>query len=145
MELPKILHPSACLQAYSQISQLWISFLHLPRSSTEKPRLDPARDFAGQFLVVEMGNGVSLDYADWSESDITPQHLAFLVSEDDFDAAYGRIQARGIDHWADPSKRTPGEINHHDGGRGVYWDDPDGHLLEIITRPYGAETESSGG
>ncbi len=107
--------------------------------------LDPARDFAGQFLVVEMGNGVSLDYADWSESDITPQHLAFLVSEDDFDAAYGRILARGIDHWADPSKRTPGEINHHDGGRGVYWDDPDGHLLEIITRPYGAETESSGG
>jgi catechol 2,3-dioxygenase-like lactoylglutathione lyase family enzyme len=50
-----------------------------------------------------------------------------------------------IDHWADPSKRTLGEINHHDGGKGVYWNDPDGHLLEIITKPYRAETEASGG
>ena len=73
------------------------------------------------------------------------QHLAFLVSDDEFDAIYGRIVAQGIVHWAAPSKRTPNEINHHDGGRGVYWDDPDGHLLEIITRPYGAETEASGG
>lgn len=107
--------------------------------------LEPARDFAGQFLIVDMGNGVSLDYADWGGGEITEQHLAFLVSEEEFDAAYGRIQSLGIEHWADPSKRTPGEINRHDGGRGVYWDDPDGHLLEIITRPYGSETESSGG
>lgn len=107
--------------------------------------LDPPREFAGHFLVVDMGNGVSLDYADGGGGEVTPQHLAFLVSEDEFDAAYGRIRAKGIDHWADPSRRTPGEINHHDGGRGVYWNDPDGHLLEIITRPYGAETEASGG
>lgn len=107
--------------------------------------LEPPRDFAGQFLVVTMGNGASLDYADWRGGGITPQHLAFLVSEPEFDAAYGRIKAAGIEHWADPAKRTAGEINHHDGGRGVYWDDPDGHLLEIITRPYGAETEASGG
>jgi len=107
--------------------------------------LEPPRDFAGQFLVVDMGNGASLDYADWRGGEPTPQHLAFLVSENEFDDAYGRIVAKRIEHWADPSKRTPGEINHHDGGRGVYWDDPDGHLLEIITRPYGAETESSGG
>jgi catechol 2,3-dioxygenase-like lactoylglutathione lyase family enzyme len=106
--------------------------------------LDPPRDFAGLFLVVDLGNGVSLDYANWREGEITPQHLAFLVSEDEFDAAYGRIQANGIDHWADPSRRIPGEINHHDGGRGVYWYDPDGHDLEIITRPYGAETEAIG-
>lgn len=106
--------------------------------------LDAPNEFAGQFLVVDMGNDVSLDYADW-RGDITPQHLAFLVSDEEFDAAYGRIRAREIDHWADPSKRTPGKINHHDGGRGVYWNDPDGHLLEIITQPYGAETESSGG
>ena len=107
--------------------------------------LEPPRDFAGQFLVVDMGNSVSLDYANWSDGEITPQHLAFLVTEDEFDSAYGRITANGIDHWADPSLRTPGEINHNDGGRGVYWKDPDGHLLEIITRPYGAETEASGG
>lgn len=107
--------------------------------------LSPPRDFAGQFLVVEMGNGVSLDYADWRGEELTSQHIAFLVSETEFDAAYGRIVAGGIDHWADPSKRTPGEINHHDGGRGVYWSDPDGHLLEIITRPYGTETEAAGG
>ncbi len=107
--------------------------------------LHPPRDFAGQFLVVDMGNGVSLDYANRGGEPITPQHLAFLVSEAEFDAAYGRLTAGRIAHWADPSKRTPGEINHHDGGRGVYWDDPDGHLLEIITQPYGAETEASGG
>ena len=107
--------------------------------------LAPPRAFAGQFLVVDLGNGVSLDYADWSGGAITPQHLAFLVGEDEFDEIYERLVARGIDHWADPSKRTPGEINRHDGGRGVYWEDLDGHLLEIITRPYGAETEASGG
>lgn len=101
--------------------------------------LGPARPF-GQFLVVDMGNGVSLDYADWSDGAPTPQHLAFLVSEEEFDGAYQRITDGGIDHWADPSKRTPGEINRRDGGRGVYWEDPDGHLLEIITRPYGAES-----
>jgi catechol 2,3-dioxygenase-like lactoylglutathione lyase family enzyme len=107
-------------------------------------RLTPPRDFAGQFLVVDMGNGVSLDYGNWN-GELTPQHLAFLVTEDEFDAAYGRIQAQGIEHWADPSKRTTGEINTHDGGRGVYWSDPDGHLLEIITRPYGPENEASDG
>lgn len=107
--------------------------------------LEPPRDFAGQFLVVDLGNGVSLDYANSSGRTLTPQHLAFLVTEPEFDAIYGRLQERAIDHWADPSKQTPGEINRHDGGRGVYWEDPDGHLLEIITQPYGAETESSGG
>lgn len=107
--------------------------------------LDPPREFAGQFSIVDLGNGVSLDYADWNGAEITPQHLAFLVSEDEFDAAYGRIRAGGIEHWAEPSHRTPGAINHHDGGRGVYWRDPEGHLLELITQPYGAETEASGG
>jgi len=61
------------------------------------------------------------------------------------DAAYSHIQDGGVDHWAEPSRRTAGEINRHDGGRGVYWNDPDGHLLEIITQPYGVETEASGG
>jgi catechol 2,3-dioxygenase-like lactoylglutathione lyase family enzyme len=68
---------------------------------------------------------------------VVPRHYAFLVSEDEFDAIFGRIRAGGLDYWADPFQQQPGEINTHDGGRGVYWHDPDGHVLEIITRPYG--------
>ena len=91
----------------------------------------------GPFLVVEVDNEVSLDFAD-EEGDIVPQHYAFLVSEDEFDEIFGRIQAAGLDYYADPAARLKGEINHHDGGRGVYWADPSGHWLEIITRPYGS-------
>lgn len=91
----------------------------------------------GHFDVVELDNGVSLDFAD-SEGTIAPQHYAFLIGEADFDAVLGRIQARGIAHWADPARRLPGAINHNDGGRGVYFTGPDGHFLEAITRPYGA-------
>jgi catechol 2,3-dioxygenase-like lactoylglutathione lyase family enzyme len=90
----------------------------------------------GPFLVVEVDNEVSLDVVQDSGT-IRPQHYAFLVSEDAFDAIFGRIRERGLAYWADPFHRVPGEINTRDGGRGVYWDDPDGHNLEIITRPYG--------
>ena len=68
---------------------------------------------------------------------IAPQHYAFLFSEDEFDEIFGRIRERRLDYWADP-RRSAGEINHNDGGRGVYFEDPDGHFLEIITRPYGS-------
>jgi catechol 2,3-dioxygenase-like lactoylglutathione lyase family enzyme len=91
----------------------------------------------GPFIVVEMGNGVSLDYHE-IDGDIAGQHYAFLVTEDDFDAIFGRITEAGLEHWADPGCNRPNEINHNDGGRGVYFRDPDGHLLEIITRPYGS-------
>ena len=90
----------------------------------------------GPFMVVETANGVSLDYLD-SDDEIAPQHYAFLVSEDEFDAIFARVKARNLPYWADPGRRRPGEINHNDGGRGVYFPDPDGHFLEIITRPYG--------
>jgi catechol 2,3-dioxygenase-like lactoylglutathione lyase family enzyme len=91
----------------------------------------------GPFLGVVTGNDVTLDYIDAGD-DITPQHYAFLITEEEFDQVYGRIQERGLEHWADPHQRLAGEINHHDGGRGVYFEDPDGHLLEVITRPYGS-------
>jgi catechol 2,3-dioxygenase-like lactoylglutathione lyase family enzyme len=91
----------------------------------------------GPFLVVQTANDVSLDVMADSGS-FQPQHYAFLVTEEEFDAIFGRIQARGLNYWADPGHRRPGEINHNDGGRGVYWSDPDGHNLEIITRPYGS-------
>ncbi|MCG5430719.1 VOC family protein [Mycobacterium sp. MYCO198283] len=91
----------------------------------------------GPFQVVALEHDASLDFAD-SPGDIAPQHYAFLVSEDDFDAIYGRVRERGLEHWADPRGARPGEINRNDGGRGVYFRDPSGHNLEIITRPYGS-------
>ena len=91
----------------------------------------------GPFLVVEVDNEVSLDFAD-DHGPVHPQHYAFLVDESDFDDIFGRIKERGLTYWADPFRRRPGEFNTNDGGRGVYWEDPNGHMLEIITRPYGS-------
>jgi len=91
----------------------------------------------GHFHVVELDNGVSMDFAE-REGDLASQHYAFLIGEADFDAVLARIHDRKLDHWADPGRRRAGEINHHDGGRGVYFADPSGHFLEIITRPYGS-------
>ena len=89
----------------------------------------------GPFAVVTLDNDVSLDFMD--EEHVQQRHYAFLVTEDEFDAIFGRLRARGLQFWADPFEQQPGEINSHDGGRGVYWKDPNGHMLEIITRPYG--------
>ena len=91
----------------------------------------------GPFLVVQVDNDVSLDYAVTEDGEIHPQHYAFLVTEPEFDTIFGRIRERGLTHWADPGRRRAGEINTNDGGRGVYWEDPSGHFLEIITVPYG--------
>lgn len=91
----------------------------------------------GPFVTVETANGVTLDFID-SDEPITSQHYAFLISETEFDEIFGRIQQRGLSFWADPGRRRRGEINTNDGGRGVYFEDPDGHFLEIITRPYGS-------
>jgi catechol 2,3-dioxygenase-like lactoylglutathione lyase family enzyme len=102
---------------------------------TEILGLPPAVQFA-DFLVVELANGVSLDFAEKS-GPVSVQHYAFLIGEDEFDAIYDRIRERGLEHWADPMRRRPGEINRNDGGRGVYFEGPDGHFLEVITRPYG--------
>ena len=95
---------------------------------------DPGR--YGPFLVVQTANGVSLDVAD--RADVVPQHYAFLVTETEFDEIWGRIRERGVEFYADPSRTRPGEINTNDGGRGLYFKEPSGHLLEIITRPYGS-------
>ena len=98
--------------------------------------LSPPVPFA-RFQVVKLGNGVSFDFAK-ADGTIQSQHYAFLISEDEFDATLGRIQARGFDYWADPFGHELRRINHGDGGRGAYLLDPDGHNLEIITRPYGS-------
>ncbi len=97
--------------------------------------LPDAAEF-GPFRVVELSNAVSLDVVA-DTGPIHPQHYAFLVGEQEFDEILGRIQERGLTYWADPFHRQEGRINHHDGGRGVYWSGPDDHNLEIITVPYG--------
>lgn len=104
---------------------------------TEVLGLPPATPF-GHFLVVQLANGVSLDVAESPEDGFSRQHYAFLVSEQEFDEIFGRIRDRGLEYWADPTRRQPGEINRHDGGRGCYFLSPNGHVLEIITRRYGS-------
>lgn len=97
----------------------------------------PAPVRFGPFYGVELDNRVTLDFIQ-ADDDLIIEHYAFLVSEQEFDEIFARIQARELPYWADPGHRQLGSINHHDGGRGVYWNDPNGHYLEIITRPYGS-------
>jgi len=103
----------------------------------------PAPAMMGPFAAVQIGD-TSLDYMDVREyrgtedAEIASQHYAFLVTEEEFDAIFGRIRARRLAYWADPYRRERDRINQWDGGRGVYFEDSNGHLLEIITRPYGS-------
>src|SRR5262249_2707524 len=69
---------------------------------------------------------------------INPLHYAFLVTETEFDQIFDRIRRRDLPYWSDPFRHDAGHINEWDDGRGVYFDDPNGHLLEILTRPYGS-------
>jgi catechol 2,3-dioxygenase-like lactoylglutathione lyase family enzyme len=103
---------------------------------TELFGLPKAKPFGSYFLTVQLDNDVTLDFCD-ADYEVEKQHYAFLVSEQEFDAIFGRIKERGLDYWADPRKREQGSINRHDGGRGVYFEEPGGHFLEIITVPYG--------
>jgi catechol 2,3-dioxygenase-like lactoylglutathione lyase family enzyme len=91
----------------------------------------------GPFYVVQVANDVSLDFHD-SEGPITSQHYAFLVSEPEFDEIFGRIKDKGMAYWADPTHGEPNVINTRDTGRGVYFEDANGHNLELLTRPYGS-------
>jgi catechol 2,3-dioxygenase-like lactoylglutathione lyase family enzyme len=90
----------------------------------------------GPFWDLALDNGVTLAFQR-SDEKIPIEHYAFLVSESEFDAVFERIRARGLTYWSDPMHQRPFEINRNDGGRGLYWNDPNGHYLEIITRPYG--------
>lgn len=95
-----------------------------------------------RFLVVPTANDVSMDFADQDKGwNIAPQHYAFLVSEPEFDAIMARLDERAIAYWADPQRQKAGEINHNDGGRGVYFAGPDGHFYEALTVPYGGNPE----
>jgi catechol 2,3-dioxygenase-like lactoylglutathione lyase family enzyme len=87
------------------------------------------------FSVVRLADDAMLLYAE-PGIEFPGQHYAFLVDDDTFDALLERIRARGVTYWADPRGRLVGEINTNHGGRGVYFDDPSGHHLEALTRPY---------
>lgn len=97
----------------------------------------PAPTKFAHFDVVQLDNGVSMDFSGGFD-EIGRQHYAFLISEKDFDEVFARITERGIPYWADPAKKRNNQINRNDGGRGMYFNDPDGHFLEVITRPYGS-------
>ncbi|HEY9373222.1 VOC family protein [Streptomyces sp.] len=94
----------------------------------------------GPFLPVVTDNDVGLDYYENPDRPVTSQHYAFLVSEEEFDEMMGRIKESRIPFFADPGHSQPGKINNYYGGRGAYFDDPDGHNMEIMTRPYGSGT-----
>jgi len=96
----------------------------------------PPPSMLGPFAAVQIGE-TSLDFLK-TDDEIAQQHYAFLVSEAEFDQIFARIRSRGLAYWADPFRSRRDEINDWDDGRGVYFDDPSGHLLEIITRPYGS-------
>lgn len=97
--------------------------------------LEPPKPF-GPFMAVKVDNDVTLDYRD-EEGPIPSIHYAFLIDEAKFDEVFDRIRERGLSYWADPYHTEPGQINRRDGGRALYFEDPNGHNLEILTRPYG--------
>ncbi|MCQ9133714.1 VOC family protein [Streptomyces hilarionis] len=90
----------------------------------------------GPFLPLDLGNGVTLDYYEKRDEPIQPQHYAFLVPDERFDAMIARLEAVGVTYHADPGHTEPGRVNRLFGGRGAYFADPSGHNMEIITRPY---------
>lgn len=95
----------------------------------------PAAPSWGPFTNIQLDGGVLLQFAE-PPVEIQMQHYAFLVDDELFDRAYARLTDWAIVHWADPQMRRPGEINHEHGGRGVYFKDPAGHAIELLTRPY---------
>jgi catechol 2,3-dioxygenase-like lactoylglutathione lyase family enzyme len=101
----------------------------------------PDPEEAGFFVSVTLSDGVVLSYAQLPpDMDFPGQHYAFLVDDNTFDGILARIQAQGIPYWADPQMKQVGQINTNHGGRGVYFDDPNGHHLEALTRRYGSDT-----
>lgn len=117
-------HTIVCARDPSRSANFLSEIMGLPSPETLEP-----------FIIVQVAD-TSLDFLK-TDGDIQSQHYAFLVNEDEFDSIFNRIKERGLTYWADPYRRKKNQINTWDGGRGVYWNDPDGHLLEIITRPYG--------
>ncbi|EGD56675.1 VOC family protein [Gordonia neofelifaecis] len=92
----------------------------------------PAPDW-GPFTNIVLDDATLLQFAPAPVND--PIHMAFLMNDEEFDRGYAALQRRQVEHWADPQMRRPGEIATEDGRR-VYFKDPSGHLLEMLTQPY---------
>ena len=88
----------------------------------------------GHFAVVKVNSTLSLDFM--VKNDFSSNHYAFKVSESEFDEIFGRISSEGLTFGSHPYALENGETNTNDGGRGVYFKDPNGHVLEIITKDY---------
>jgi len=84
------------------------------------------------FAPVRVNDELTLDF-DTADS-FEPHHYAFHVSDDEFDAIFRRVQEAGIAWGSDPGNTTNRQLNSRKGGRGVYFRDPDGHMLELLTR-----------
>lgn len=95
----------------------------------------------GPFMALQLANDVMLYFVDVEKLHV--QHYAFLVTEAEFDDILDRVTRRALTYWADPFQRLPDQLNNDDGGRGLYWEEPSGHLLEAITRPYGSQSSPS--
>jgi catechol 2,3-dioxygenase-like lactoylglutathione lyase family enzyme len=90
----------------------------------------------GPFVAVSLSNEVTLDFMNAGDTPIPPQHYAFKVSDQEWDEIFARIRTRNLPHWADPFHNNPGTHNTDHGGRGLYFEDPNGHNLEILTKDY---------
>ena len=86
---------------------------------------------AGHFAPVQVNDSLTLDFS--TATDFKSHHLAFKVSDEEFDAIFGRVQAEGIPFGSRPFSLNDMSTNDWNGGRGVYFKDPNGHVLELLT------------
>ena len=87
---------------------------------------------AGHFAPVQVNETLTLDFDNRDEFE--SHHYAFHVSDEEFDAIFGQIKAEGVTYGSGPRDLDDMDINHRRGGRGVYFVDLDGHILELLTR-----------
>lgn len=89
------------------------------------------RNAVGHFAPVRVNDSLTLDFMESRRFE--SHHYAFKVSEAEFDAIFARIEVEGVAYGSGPMSLEDGAINHRGGGRGVYFRDPDGHILELLT------------
>lgn len=94
---------------------------------------------AGPFVAVYLNDGLTLDFDEWTEP-VPRIHYCFRVAENEFDAILGRIRAAGIPYRSNVHGAVDLRINTWHGGRGVYWNEPDGHQWEMLTISYARQT-----
>ena len=93
--------------------------------------------FDGHFIAVQINDSLTFDFEHVDRTPSSPQHYAFKVSEQEFDEIFDRVKARNLPYNSSPDYSTNDmKVNHHNGGRGVYFRDLDGNMLEILTTDY---------